>query len=120
MTVQGTMNRINIKLMYNFLARLGSLCQQDIDALANNGSLRIDENSNEALTSTGREELLLLGRRYRGRFPAFFNVTYKPKDYQVTKQIPLLSYRQSLRLFDEYPIKSIITDQVVDYRVGTR
>lgn len=62
----------------------GTLCQQDVDLLVNDGTIRIDDNQNEALTSTGKEELLVLARRYRGRFAEFFNTQpqFNENDYQ--------------------------------------
>lgn len=59
----------------------GTLCQQDVDNLSNDGTLRFDD-LEEMLTSTGREELLLLARRFRGRFPEFFITTYNSTEYQ--------------------------------------
>jgi multiple inositol-polyphosphate phosphatase/2,3-bisphosphoglycerate 3-phosphatase len=55
-----------------------------VDALNGNGTVRIDDDFDEALTPTGREELLLLARRFRGRFAEFFNErpVFNPKDYQ--------------------------------------
>lgn len=69
-----------------FLFVTGTLCQQDIDGLSNNGSIRIDDDFDEKLTSTGREELLVLARRFRGRFADFFNSqpAFSMQDYHVT------------------------------------
>jgi hypothetical protein len=66
---------------------IGTLCQQDIDGLSNNGSIRIDDDFDEKLTSTGREELLVLARRFRGRFADFFNSqpAFNTQDYHVTQ-----------------------------------
>lgn len=66
---------------------IGTLCQQDIDGLSNDGSIRIDDNVDETLTSSGREELLVLARRFRGRFAEFFNAqpAFTAQDYQVNK-----------------------------------
>ena len=70
-----------------FLMSIGTLCQQDIDGLSNNGSIRIDDDFDEKLTSTGREELLVLARRFRGRFTDFFNSqpAFSTQDYHVTQ-----------------------------------
>lgn len=64
---------------------IGTLCQQDIDGLSNNGSIRIDDDFDEKLTPTGREELLVLARRFRGRFADFFNSqpAFNTQDYHV-------------------------------------
>ena len=67
----------------------GSLCQQDVENLSEDGSVRFD-NLEEMLTATGREELLLLARRFRGRFRDFFEAAYNSTDYQVS---PLGSFR---------------------------
>ena len=67
----------------------GTLCQQDVDGLSNNGSVRIDDNFDGALTATGREELLLLARRFRSRFADFFNAQpdFNSQDYQVVSRL---------------------------------
>ena len=56
-----------------------------MDGLNGNGSIRVDDNFDGAITSTGREELLLLARRYRSRFAEFFDAKpdFDPLDYQV-------------------------------------
>jgi len=68
-------------IVENHKDQRGTLCQQDVDNLSNEGSLKFDDNFEEMLTSTGREELLLLARRFRGRFADFFRTTYNIKDY---------------------------------------
>ena len=89
----GVHSSILIDLQCNY-AQTGTLCQPDVDALANNGSVRIDENFDEALTATGREELLLLGRRFRGRFVDFFNSRpYNAQLYQVS--LVLIAYNSN-------------------------
>ena len=76
----------------------GTLCQQDVDNLSSDGNLRFD-NLDEMLTATGREELLLLARRFRGRFPDFFEPIYNRTDYEVG-QSPLASL--PVEQFDEF------------------
>ena len=63
--------------------------------MSNNGSIRIDDDFDEKLTATGREELLVLARRFRGRFADFFNAqpAFNTQDSQVRLLPPLLSTR---------------------------
>ena len=70
-------------VLQNHKEKRGTMCQQDVDALSNDGTIRIDDLQNEALTSTGKEELLVLARRYWGRFSEFFNTqpTFNENDY---------------------------------------
>lgn len=44
----------------------------------------MDDSQSEALTSTGKEELLVLARRFRGRFAGFFDTqpVFNEDDYQ--------------------------------------
>ena len=78
----------------------GTLCQQDVDGLSSNGSVRIDDNFDRALTSTGREELLLLARRFRGRFANFFQQPYNQDNYEVWNQSYCISYMHYNRFFE--------------------
>lgn len=68
-------------IVENHKEERGSLCQQDVENLSEDGSVRFD-NLEEMLTATGREELLLLARRFRGRFRDFFEAAYNSTDYQ--------------------------------------
>jgi len=68
-------------IIENHKEERGTLCQQDVDNLSSDGNLRFD-NLDEMLTATGREELLLLARRFRGRFPDFFEPIYNRTDYE--------------------------------------
>lgn len=68
-------------------------------ALANNGSLKIDESFDQALTATGREEILLLGRRFYGRFTNFFKrLALDRKYYYVSFNESLVTYMVSKKM----------------------
>ncbi|KAI9563599.1 hypothetical protein GHT06_011063 [Daphnia sinensis] len=107
-------------ILQNHKERRGTLCQQDIDGLSNNGSIRIDDDFDEKLTATGREELLVLARRFRGRFADFFNSqpAFNTQDYHF-RHIASLPSQSSARSFS----RGIFTNgdiQLTEAPVGDR